>query len=239
MAATNNNRQPIFLRVYNTAISPSSSPTLRLGQVSIQQRNANLDKPFADKLSGMGRGGYQHPATFGQVGNWANSGVPTTRALANATPCETTLGGLVRFTPTYVADTDYPIFGFQVPAGYQYVCTGVAYQSPRYFSGTAAATGSVLQFGIGINSSAASLATADGAGTWAPRRIPLGLSQLAATPTVVMVPSDPNGNFYEFRAPLVVEGGRYWHFIARALLARTAGASEVFHMAVTPIGYFE
>jgi hypothetical protein len=240
MAATNNSRQPVFFRVYNTASAPGASPTLSLGQITVQQRNSNIDKPWSHRMLGMGRGAYQNPLTFGQTANWGNSAVPTTRGLSNTTPCEATLGGLLRFTPTYVADTDYVLFGFQVPAGFQYYLTGISYTDPIFLSGTGAATASVLQFGVGVNASAASLATADGAGTWGYRKEPLGQSILAASPTNITVPSSPGLNMYKFPTPgMLIEGGRYFAFIARALLARTAGASEVFHMSVFPHGYYD
>lgn len=232
-------RLPIFLQVINGSSAPSIAPQVSLGRATVIQKTLRPNRSWGEILTILGKGAYQSPTVYIQLPNWSNSAAPTTRTLSNTVPCELTLGGLLRFTPTYVADTDYVLFAYQVPTGYKLIINQVWYNSPRYFSGTAAATGSALQFGIGINSSAASLATADGTATWAPRRVPLGLSQLASLPSLLTVPSDVGQNIYTFPTGVVINSGRYLVFIARALLARTAGASEVHQMSVGFDGYFE
>lgn len=230
---TNSGRLPIFFRVYNGSGVPGQAPKISIGQVCVKQEGMEMGRTWMGTMATMGQSGFQSPvAPFAQTSNFTNSAAPSTSALSNTVPCETTAGGLLRFTPTYVADTDYVLFAYQVPVGYQMRITDIWYTSPRLFSGTGSITSSSLQFAVGVNASAASLATADGAGTWAPRKISLGHSQLAAVPTTLIAPSDAGTNNYHFDPPLCIESGRFFTFILRSLIARTAGASEVQHMSV-------
>jgi len=235
MAATNSNRQPLFLRVYNTASVPASSSTLRLGQVSIQQRNANFDKPFADKLVGIGRGGYQSPVTtFAQTANHANSTSPTSATLSNTAAGYTTLGGRFQFAAPAGAATDFALFGFQVPAGYQLYVKGV-YIDAVNTGAAVATTATMLDWSVGVNASAVSLATADGAGTWAPRRIPVGVqSWIVAAGIGAPVEAIKRS----FQIPVVVEGGRFFHVIVQVPIG-TATASQVIRGDVFVNCYFE
>lgn len=231
---------PIFFRVFNGSSAPGSAPQISIGRIVVTQETLRPNRTWGETCSILGGGACQSPITpFLQTSNWTNSAAPTTRALSNTTPCETTLQGLLRFTPTYVADTDYVLFAYQVPTGNRLTINQIWYNSPRYFSGTAAATGSALQFGVAINATGASLATAEGSGGWAYRRIPLGLSQLALSPSILTVPSDVGQNIYSFPVGLVIHSGLFFAFFVRALLARTAGASEVHHMSVGVNGFFE
>ena len=239
-AATNNNRQPVFFRVYNTASVPASSPTLKLGQISIQQRNANFNKPYADKLIGFGRGAYQSPlTTFSQTTNHTNSTSPTSATLSNTAAGYTTLGGRYQFAAVVGAATDYALFGYQVPAGYQMYVSGVRISS-CVTGAVITTTSTTLDWGIGVNSSAVSLATADGAGTWAPRRIPLGMQgyTLAAPTGPAPVGYCAPDITVNFNSPIVVDGGRYFHVILQIPVG-SATASQVFRGDVFVNAYFE
>lgn len=236
---TNAGRLPLFARVYNGGSVPSVAPILSIGQVVAVQEGMSQADSLGEALVSIGQGLKQSPVTpFTQTENWP-SGAPTTRTLANATPCETTLGGLIRFTPTMVADTDYPLFGFQVPTGYQACITKVWYTPPMLFSGVSAITTNLVQFAVGLNCSAASLATVDGAGTWAPRHMALGVVNDVLSMTTASLPGALGSTSFSFDPPLICDSGRFVHFIMRALLARTAGASEVHHMSVGFHGYFK
>jgi hypothetical protein len=234
-AVTNNNRQPVFFRVYNSASVPASSPTLRLGQISVQNINAQFEKPLVDKLVGMGRGGYQSPiTTFAQTANHANSTSPTSATLSNTAAGYTTLGGRFQFAAPAGAVTDFALFGFQVPAGYQLYVKGV-YIDCVNTGAAVATTATVLDWAIGVNASAVSLATADGAGTWAPRRIPIGV-QSWIVGAAIGAPVECVKR--KFGSPLVVDGGRFFHVIVQVPVG-TATASQVIRGDVFVDAYFE
>ena len=239
-AATSSNRQPVTLRVYNTASVPSSSATLKLGQMSVQQRNANFDKPWYAKMAGMARGCYQSPVTtFAQTANHANSTSPASATLSNTAAGYTTLGGRYQFAAPATAATDFALFGFPNPAGFQFYCTGVAISAIN--TGAAVATtATILDWSVAVNSSGVSLATVDGAGTWAPRRIPLGVMgfPLAAPRGPTQIGDKADDIVIDFLSPLVVDSARYFHVIVQVPLG-TATGSQIIRGDVMVNGYFE
>lgn len=234
-AITGSNRQSIFFRVYNTATPPASSPTLKIGQTAVAILNAAFNKPYSDILIGYGKGGWQSPvSTFAQTTNNANSAAPASATLSNTAAGYATLGGQFQFAAVAGAETDYALFAYLVPAGYQLYVSSINIQTINTVVAVAT-TATVLQWSVGINSSAVSLATADGAGTWAPRRVNLGIqafpvaSAVGAVATSVSTLSDSN---------YVVDGGRYLHIILKMPVA-TATATEIFRGVVSINGFFE
>jgi len=240
-AITNNTRQPLFYRVYNTASVPAQSPTLKLGQVSVQNINAQFEKPYRDKLVGMGRSSIQSPTVYTQLDNWANSTEPAAASLSNTAAGYATPGGQFAFAAPAGAVTDFALFAWQVPAGYQLYITDIhiSTMNGALQGGAAGAavatTPTILQWGIGINSSAVSLATADGAGTWAPRKKGIGVQSFLVGAAVGQTVADIIQNY---RTPLCVDGGRFVHVIVRVPIG-TATANQVIRGTVNLMGYFE
>jgi hypothetical protein len=233
-AIVNTARMPVFERVYNAATAPASSPTLKLGQISVQQRNSNWDMPFMHKLVSFGRGLYQSTLTpFAQTANHANSTSPTSATLSNTAAGYTTLGGRYQFAAPAGAATDFALFGFQVPAGYQLIITGIRI-SAMNTGAAVATTPTILDWAVAVNSSAVSLATADGAGTWAPRRIPLGMHSFVVGALIGASAPDID---HDFSSPLVCDSGRFVHAIVQIPVG-TATASQVIRGDVTFKGYF-
>jgi hypothetical protein len=243
IAITSVDRMPVFARVKNTGAA-SAAPQLGVARVSILQTDLDWGKSWGDEISdSQAKGSYQSPVTtFGQTANWTNSAAGTTRTLSNTAAAEATLGGLVYFTPTYTATTDVIFIGYQVPAGYEFHVTSINITGPYYLSGTAAATATTLIWGIAVGSSAVSLATADALGppptTWAPRRTVIGATTLAASPAATTIPSPVNLQ-WTWNTPMIVDSGRFFHVLARPVITRTAGASEVHYVGISVNGYFE
>jgi hypothetical protein len=226
-AITNNNRQPVTMRVYNTASIPSASATLRLGQISVVNINANFGKPYSH---------IQNPVTtFTQLANYANSAAPVSATLANATAGYATLGGQFQFVAVAGAETDYALFGFQVPAGYQLYITGIRISSFNTVV-PVAITPTIMQWSVGVNSSAVSLATADGAGTWKPRVKTIGTQSFAVGAAVGAVAADVV--WQSEASPLLVDGGRFFHIILKMPVA-TATATEILRGTIGIDGWFE
>jgi hypothetical protein len=232
---TSSSRVPLFARIYNGAISPVTAPELHIGAVSLWRNDLNTNKLWPTQMSAIGRGAYQSPVTtFIQTANHANSTSPTSATLSNTAAGYTTLGGRFQFAAPAGAATDFALFGFQVPADFQLIVTGLRIDAVN--TGAAVATtATILDWGLGINSSAVSLATTDTATTWAPRRIPLGMQSWILGAAI----GAPVETLYmQFDTPLVVDGGRFFHVILQVPVG-TATASQVIRGDVVINGYFE
>lgn len=200
----NNGRQQWAMRMYWTT-APAIAPQISLGQITIKYEDLQQNKSWGELLCSMGRGGYQSPLTFGQTANHANSTSPVSATLSNTAAGYTTLGGRFQFAAPVGAATDYALFAYQVPAGYQLFVNAIAIST--FNTGAAVgATATLLDWFVGINSSAVSLATADGTATWAPRRMPLGMQSFAALGALGLAANDISRRF---DYPLVVDAGRY------------------------------
>jgi hypothetical protein len=231
---TNAGRQPVFARTANLGTQPVTAPVLNIGQVIVTQQGLNQNKLWKETLVSIGRGSYQSPVTpFAATANAANSAAPASATLSNTTAGYTTLGGQFQFAALAGAATDYALFAYQVPAGFQLFVASVAVSLVN----TGAASGAVetFEWGVGTNSTAVSLATVDGTGTTAPRRVPLGFQAL---PTAAPIGAQPVDLARVFDPPIIVDGGRYFHVILTHTLGAATG-SEVFRGVVTVNGYFE
>lgn len=233
---TNSARLPIFFRVYAAGVAPATAPQLKIASVDVWRTTLNLVKDWKDVRALMAQGSYQSPiTTFVQTANHANSTSPTSATLSNTAAGYTTLGGRYQFAAPVGAATDFALFGYAVPAGHQLVISGVTISSCN--TGAAVATtATLLDWGVGLNASAVSLATSDSPPTtWAPRRIPLGMRGFVVANADGTCVPDVVG---AFDPPLVVDGGRYFHVILQVPVG-TATASQVIRGDVTVSGYFE
>ncbi len=227
--------QPIFARTYTGASAPGTAPQLSIGQVVAIQESLNSNKLWKETLVSLGQGAYQSPVTaFAQTANHANSTSPASATLSNTTAGYTTLGGRYQFVAIAGAATDFCLFAYQVPAGFQLYVTGVRITAMN--TGAAVATtATILDWSVAVNSSAASLATADGATTWGPRRVPIGMHGFIVAAGIGATSPDIDA---KFDPPLTVDSGRFFHAILQ-LPVGTATASQVIRGDVTVTGYFE
>lgn len=233
---TLNSRLPIFARVYNTATPPASAPQLVLGSVASFQNDVAMDRPWTHTKAGQGLNVVQSPVTaFSQTQGWANAANPTTITPANAAgSAYTTLGGQFSFNAPVTGATDLAIFAFQVPAGFQFYVTDV-FVSAVNAGAAVATTATILQWALAVNSSAISLATADGANTWQPRRLALGVTSWIVAAGIGAPANDIDRSF---NCPIVCEPNRFIHVLIKPLLG-TATASQVIQGIVTINGYWE
>ena len=201
-----------------------------------------------NKIAGAGRGDSVISLVDGLAAagsnSWANSAAPASLTLSNTTSTNgvNVAGGQFQFAAVAGAETDYIIFGFQVPApsvtqpGKNLMLTGV--NVLLFNMGAAVATTPTLfQLGLGIGSTAVSLATTDSAtaGTRAPRRIAIGG---ASAPVGAAVGALIDKFNVTFDAPIMVEAGTFLHFILKMPVG-TATASQILRGTFTPYGYFE
>lgn len=235
---TNAGRLPICLRTYTTGSTPSSAPQLNLGQALVVQQAMDQNKTWPETLAVLGRGAYQSPTAYTQTANHANSTSPVSATLSNITPSYNTPGGRFQFASILGAVTDYALFGYLVPAGYQLSIYRIAISCANTGAAGSVTVPTILDWGIGLNASLPSLATADAAGppqVYAPRRIPLGMQ---AFPTTALLGAQPPDLVRQFDVPLVVDGGRYLHIILQVPVG-AATASQVIRGDAMINGVFE
>jgi hypothetical protein len=234
---------PLLMRCYNSAAT-SSAQRMEVADVSVLSKDINLNRLLPTVQAGMCQNSINVPrgATAGFTANYANSAAPASATLSNTAAGYTTLGGQWQFAAVAGAETDYALFGYQVPAAAANAANKNLYirgiRIETFNMGAAVATTPhLLQWALGVGSSAVSLATADSAtaGTRAPRRIPLGVQSLpvAAAIGAAATPIDVN-----FDAPVMVEAGTFAHIILKMPVA-TATGSQIIRGTATINGYWE
>lgn len=236
----NAGRQTVFARVYNGGSAPSLAPQLYLGQMIASQDDLQQNRRWSTTLALLGRGAYQSPITpFAQTANHANSTNPVSATLSNTAAGYTTLGGRFQFAAVASAATDFVLFGFQVPTGYQMFIDALAIATVSTGAIGSAITPTILDWAVGLNASAISLATVDSFGAspnvWGPRRIPVGLQTFALSSVIGAQSSDI---VRRFETSLVVDGGRFFHIILQVPLG-AATASQIFRGNILVSAYFE
>lgn len=233
---TNSGRLPLFARVYNGGSAPAAAPTISIGQWLAVRQGVNEGKPWSNVIISQGGGASRAPISpFAQSSNCTNSTNPTSASLSNTAAGYTTLGGRFQFAAVAGAVTDYALFAYQVPAGFQLVIPHIRISCLTTGAIGSAITPTVMEWGLGINASAVSLATADGAGTWAPDRIPLGMQAWGLSAFIGSQPSD----VISYPVDIVIQSGRFLHVIVQIPVG-AATASQVFRGVVAfPGAYFE
>lgn len=227
---------PICARVYNGATPPGTAGQLTIGHASFIQRDVSLYTDLPTSMTCAGRGIYQGPAPASliQTANWANSSNITAGTLSNTAAAYTTLGGRYQVNATAGATTDFVLFGFQVPTGFQAVITGITIS--LLTAGAAGGNPTFIEWGMAVGSSTVSLATTESPPTsWAPRRTALGFrSFLNAAPIGTMAPDIS----VQFLTPQVCDSGRFIQVIFKvASGAATAGQVYTGHVGFN--GYWK
>jgi hypothetical protein len=232
---------PIAARVYNSGV-PALAQVLKVAQVFSSIGGWLSGKPWSHCLASSGLSAIQgaNGMTQGQTANHANSAAPTSATLSNTAAGYTTLGGQFQFVAVAGAETDYALFGFQVPAGTVAITgrtlhiTGVSIDTFNSVVAVAT-TATVMQWALAIGATAVSLATAEAVNAKAPRRIPLGIQTfpIAAAVGAAAVPVVAN-----WTAPLCANAGEFVHVLLKMPIG-TATATEIFRGTVRIEAYWE
>ena len=243
-AATSFSRaMPMLMRCYNGA-AVATAFRMEVSDVAVVGRDLANNRLWATCRAGMEQSSINNArgAAAGQTANYANTAAPVSATLSNTAAGYSTLGGQFQFAAVAGAETDYALFAFQVPlpsaaaAGKNLVIRGLRIETIN--TGAAVATtATVLQWGLGIGSTAVSLATTDSAtaGTRAPRRLTLGLQAfpIGAAIGAIATPVDVN-----LDAPLYVAAGTFVHVILKMPIG-TATASQIIRGTVLVNGFYE
>ena len=236
---------PILVRTYNASgASPSSAVQLWLAEIAVTALDVTFGKPWSviRALGGDSAVQVARGTAAAQSANYANSAGPASATLSNTAAGYTTLGGQWQFVAVAGAETDYALFAFQVPAAAanagnrNLVITGV--HIGAFNTGAAVATTpTLLQWAIGVGSTAVSLATTDSAtaGTRAPRKIAIGSQSF---PIGAVIGANVNDLDVQFNSPLVAEAGTFVHVILKMPVG-TATASQVVRGTCSINGYWE
>ena len=225
---------PLAVRVYHKGVAPLTIQQVRVAKMVASIGDYHTSKPWSLQMAGMGLMGVQGGPgmTQGSTANMANSAAPATATLSNTAAGYTTMGGQFQFAAVVGAETDYALFGYQVPAataaitGRQLYIRGVSIDAFNSVVATAT-TATVLQWSLGVGSTAVSLATAEAAAAKAPRRIPLGIQTFPVGATVGAVAVPVIANF----EALAVNAGEFVHVILKVPIG-TATATEIFRGTV-------
>ena len=236
---TASSRIALGARSYNGATSPVTAPELHVAAVSLWRNDLNTNKLWPYQMVSIGRGAYQSAVTpFAQTANHANSTSPTSATLSNTAAGYTTLGGRWQFAAPVGAATDFALFGFQVPTGFQMFVTDFRFDAVN--TGAAVAiTNTTMDVGVAVNASAVSLATADSFTTnvYSPRRIPLGqASWLIGGAIGQQAQGCPIA--LNLVTPLTVDSARFFHVIVQ-VHAGTATVGQIIRGDCFIGGYFE
>lgn len=168
-----------------------------------------------------------------QTGNHANSAAPSSASLSNTAAGYTTLGGKWQFAAVGGAETDYALFAYQVPATHRLWVNGIDISAIN--TGAAVATSAhVLEWALGINSTAVSLATTDSGSTYGPRRVQIGTHALAIAAAIAAPFVDISS---KWSRPLIIQPSRYLHVILKMPIA-TATVSQIIRGQVNIDGIF-
>ena len=218
---------PVYARVWNASVAPATAPVFTLGYFQALSTDWNVSPDMSQTAASLGMSAGRNPYTGAQTENHVNSTAPVSATLSNTAAGYTTLGGKYQFIAPAGAVTDFALFGFAVPVGSRFICEGVRIES--YNTGAAVATtATVLEWAVGFNSSAVSLATANivrrqcGVQSFA-----IGAAIAAPAPAIDIT----------FATPEAVESGRFLHVILNVPIG-TATASQIIRGQVSVKGRF-
>jgi hypothetical protein len=217
---------PVYNRLANSG-TPSTAPNLTISELQVISMDWRLTPDMSQIAGSLGLSAGRNPFTGAALENHTNSTAPTSATLSNTAAGYSTLGGRFQFAAVAGAGTDFALFAIAVPAGSRFLCEGIHIET--YNTGAAVATtASVLEWAMGFNSSAVSLATAN----IIRRQVGVQSFAVGAGIGAVANPID-----VQFTTPEVVESGRFLHVILNLPIG-TATASQVIRGVVTVRGRF-
>lgn len=228
---------PFQVRQFNGAVNPAYALQTKISNISVTLTGHDMSRLWPTARAGMGGGCYQIPSgagSNGQTAAYANGAAPTTRTLSATTKMEVGLGGQAAFAAFAGVETDYNLFGYQVPANNTLIIRGLRIETAN-LGAAVTTTGTLLQWSIGIGSTADTLAGTESATVKVRRAIPLGFQNFPVSSPIGYTadPIDIN-----LDAPVVIHGGEWFQIIFRQPVG-SATASEVYRVLAMVNGYFE
>lgn len=219
--------QPFQMRCVHSASAPALANVPKLGYVFIGVQDAmGMGRTAPDLAALAGKTGAQGQSgqTMGSTALYTNSMAAGAGAVATNTTAAlgTGLGGQFALLPTLAANTDGIISSYLNPAataaipGKTLYIRGVKIQGCVTTVLAGNATPIIFAFSLAFGHTALSLATAEGSGTKASRRVPLGYETYAAAAPVGTLGSQ-QGVYTAFDAPIAVNPSEYVQVVAKNL----------------------
>jgi hypothetical protein len=209
---------PYYERTFHSAAVVQASLVITT-EIQCLSTDLNLQLDAAQMAASLGLSGERHPFTGIQLGNHANSTAPASATLSNTTGGYGTSvkDGKWQFAAVAGANTDYALFGFQVPLGARFLIEGVRIEA-RNTVAAVAGTPTTLEWSLGVNGTGVSLVTANILRTQlGVQSFPVGAAAEAVAPAIDI----------DFKVPQVCESGRFIQLIL-TIPVGTATATEVF-----------
>lgn len=239
--------QPFQMRCVHSGSAPALANVPKLGYVFVGAQDAiGMGKSGPDLAALAGKMGAQGQSgqTMGSTALYTNSLAAGAGAVATNTTAAlgVGLGGQFSLLPTLAAGTDGIISSFLNPAatsaipGKTLYIRGIKIQGCVTTVLVGNATPVILAFSLAFGHNALSLATAEGAGTKAPRRVALGYETYAAAAAVGVVGSQ-QGVYMAFNAPVAVNPSEYVQVVAKNVGAVTT--TGVITFQITFDSYWE
>jgi hypothetical protein len=234
---------PLAFRTYTTATAPASAQIIKVGQISLSSGDLSdghtAPQTAASKGAVAAQG--QTGQAMGSTENYGNSVVPVAAVPANAVlNFPAGLGGLFAITPTLAANTDGIVSSFQNPLGSSAIpgktlfITGI--QIDTLVTTLLNGGPFIGAWSLAFGHTAISLATVEGAGTKAARRVHLGFQGFAAGAAVGSAPTTGVVNRI-FNAPIPVQPGEFIQTVLKNIGA--VPASGTLTAGISFDGYWE
>lgn len=226
----------VACRTYNGAVAPATVIKLQVSAIQASNGGADLNRLWPTTMGAMGNGGHQVPtgSTPGQTAAYTNGTAPTTRTTSATTKMEVGLGGVTAFAAYAGSEIDYNVFGYQVPVGTTLMLRGIRIECAN-MGAVVATSATLLQWALGIGSTADTLAGTESATVKIRRAIPLGYQSfpVGAVIGAIAVPIDIN-----LDSSIPVYGGEWVQVMVRSPVG-TATASQLIRPMVFFNSYFE
>ena len=217
-----------YVRLRNNT-APASAGQLFVSEIETCTLEMNNVVIWDQQLAENAMAATINPTTYAQAQQFGNSAAPSSATLSNTASSYSTLGGLYQFAALAGANTDYCLFGFQVPLPYRLKIKGVHISAWNTGAANAATPATMLMWGLGLNGASANLGTGGFI-----RRL-LGQTTIPISAAIGAAAPDIDVPFPE---PLTCEGGLFLSIILR-VVAGAATASQIIQGLVDIRGVFE
>lgn len=217
---------PVLVRILNVT-APSTASRLSYSNISVMQQDVEEGRTLPYALARSGRSTLLNPSSGAQLANYANSVAPASATLSNTAAGYTTLGGQFQFVSVAGAETDYALFGFQVPVGYTLQVTGIRIDA-WVMVAAIATTPTLLTWFVG-RATAVTLATNSFRKTVGAQSLAIG-----AVPGTM---ADKAIN-WNTDVPFPVESAQFFH-VGLKMPVATATATQIIRGTVAVEGFLE
>jgi hypothetical protein len=182
------------------------------------------------EAAGTNRSTIVTPVSQVQTANYTNNSAPSLATLSNTVPSYSTLGGLWQFNSISGSETDYALFGYQVPTGSNLYLRSISIGA-QIFGQSSSAQPTILQWAIGANATNPSLASGG------PAFLPLGTMTAAQSSRIGDSFSSSPVNFRP-DTPIVISTTKYLHIVLRIPMSNATPGQQIRGFCMID-GYFE